>query len=392
MADISSTLSGSIQKIQQNMGFLEKAKWSIQTTIWLRAMVRFRIIPTHCLYIWHYFVMSSPSLTQAMEVVGRVAAAASEQAPQAARASAVIEELRKIIPFDAAEINTLHPVSGEVTPLASVGYEPEVLEHLHSQRFTYLMQALSLPTTGRPVRMKDLPGDPFDNWAVGDVLVPAGYSEGLTMCLRTTDGRVTGVINLSTTSTEHPSDIAKDAISSLCSVLANMADQTQSGKWLSMLIGSGQSAVGLSNSGEPIAIPGLPDHALFQPGSELISYAHRNASMNSWSSFIWPQNLNDDMFRIRVMPCSGENQPMSAVISLDVADVGPLTHRELEVLTLAANGLSNLEIGAALQISSRTVATHIEHILDKLGAPNRAAAAARAITEGLILGRVKRFD
>jgi DNA-binding CsgD family transcriptional regulator len=336
--------------------------------------------------------MSSPSLTQAMEVVGRVAAVASEQAPQAARASAVIEELRKIIPFDAAEINTLHPISGEVTPLANVGYESDVLEHLHSQRFTELMKALALPITGRPVRMKDLPGDPFDNWAVGDVLVPAGYSEGLTMCLRTTDGRVTGVINLSTTSPEHPSDIAKDAISSLCSVLANMADQTQSGKWLSMLIGSGQTAVGISNDGNPIAIPGLPGHDLFQPGSELISYAHKNASMNSWSSFIWPQNLNDDMFRIRVMPCSGENQPMSAVISLDVADVGPLTHRELEVLTLAANGLSNLEIGAALQISSRTVGSHIEHILDKLGAPNRAAAAARAITEGLILGRVKRFD
>jgi len=136
----------------------------------------------------------------------------------------------------------------------------------------------------------------------------------------------------------------------------------------------------------------LPDHDLFKPGSDLISYAHQNASMNSWSSFIWPQDLNDDMFRIRVMPCRGDNQPMSAVISLDVADVGPLTHRELEVLTLAANGLSNLEIGAALQISSRTVGSHIEHILDKLGAPNRAAAAARAITEGLILGQVKRFD
>jgi DNA-binding CsgD family transcriptional regulator len=171
-----------------------------------------------------------------------------------------------------------------------------------------------------------------------------------------------------------------------------MVDQTQSGKFLSMLIGSGQTAVGISPDGNPIAIPGLNDHVLFKPGSELISYAHQNASMNSWSSFIWPQNLDDDMFRIRVMPCSGENQPMSAVISLDIADVGPLTHRELEVLTLAANGLSNLEIGAALQISSRTVGSHIEHILDKLGAPNRAAAAARAITEGLILGLVKRFD
>ena len=46
--------------------------------------------------------MSTPSLTQAMDVVGRVAAVASEQAPQAARASAVFEELRKLIPFDAS--------------------------------------------------------------------------------------------------------------------------------------------------------------------------------------------------------------------------------------------------------------------------------------------------
>lgn len=336
--------------------------------------------------------MSSPSLTQVMDVVGRVATAASEQGPQAGRASAVFEELRKLIPFEAAEINTLHPITGEVTPLASVGYESNVLDHLHSKRFTELMKALSLPTTGRPIRMKDLPGDPFDNWAVGDVLVPAGYIEGLTMCLRTTDGRVTGVINLSTTSSEHPSDIARDAISSLCGVLANMVDQTQSGKFLSMLIGSGQTAVGISSDGDPIAIPGLNDHVLFKPGSDLISYAHQNASMNSWSSFIWPLNPDHDMFRIRVMPCASENQPMSAVISLDVADIGPLTHRELEVLTLAANGLSNIEIGAALQISSRTVGSHIEHILDKLGAPNRAAAAARAITEGLILGQVKRFD
>ena len=71
-----------------------------------------------------------------MEVVGRVAAVASEQAPQAARASAVIEELRKIIPFDAAEINTLHPISGEVTPLANVGYESDVLD-----RITFILHA-----------------------------------------------------------------------------------------------------------------------------------------------------------------------------------------------------------------------------------------------------------
>jgi N6-L-threonylcarbamoyladenine synthase len=33
------------------------------------------------------------------------------------------------------------------------------------------MRALNLPDTGKPIRMRDLPGDPMDNWAVADVLV-----------------------------------------------------------------------------------------------------------------------------------------------------------------------------------------------------------------------------
>ena len=44
---------------------------------------------------------------------------------------------------------------------------------------------------------------------------------------------------------------------------------------------------------------------------------------------------------------------------------------------------------AAHVIRSRTVATHVEHILDKLEAPNRAAAASYALREGYILGRVE---
>lgn len=55
-----------------------------------------------------------------------------------------------------------------------------------------------------------------------------------------------------------------------------------------------------------------------------------------------------------------------------------LSRREREVLTEVSRGLTNAQIAAALSISSRTVATHIEHILAKLGAPNRAAAVTIA--------------
>jgi DNA-binding NarL/FixJ family response regulator len=55
-----------------------------------------------------------------------------------------------------------------------------------------------------------------------------------------------------------------------------------------------------------------------------------------------------------------------------------LTSREMEVLRLAAGGLTNAAIAAQLFISAKTVSVHVSNILAKLGAANRAEAAAVA--------------
>lgn len=66
-----------------------------------------------------------------------------------------------------------------------------------------------------------------------------------------------------------------------------------------------------------------------------------------------------------------------------VAAAGPaLTEREREILRWAREGKSNLEIGVALGISSLTVKNHIQKILRKLGASNRAQAVALAMSQG----------
>jgi DNA-binding CsgD family transcriptional regulator/tetratricopeptide (TPR) repeat protein len=54
----------------------------------------------------------------------------------------------------------------------------------------------------------------------------------------------------------------------------------------------------------------------------------------------------------------------------------PLTRREREVAALVAQGLSNRQIAAAAHISERTVESHVQHILDKLGFTNRTQVAA----------------
>jgi HD-GYP domain-containing protein (c-di-GMP phosphodiesterase class II)/DNA-binding CsgD family transcriptional regulator len=63
---------------------------------------------------------------------------------------------------------------------------------------------------------------------------------------------------------------------------------------------------------------------------------------------------------------------------------GNLTEREVDVLRLAARGLSNREIGRRLFIAPKTVGRHIEHIYGKLDIRSRAAAALFAAANGLV--------
>jgi NarL family two-component system response regulator LiaR len=61
----------------------------------------------------------------------------------------------------------------------------------------------------------------------------------------------------------------------------------------------------------------------------------------------------------------------------------PLTEREVEVLRLIAQGLSNREIAERLVLTERTICTHVSNILDKLHLANRTQAALYALKGGL---------
>ena len=61
-----------------------------------------------------------------------------------------------------------------------------------------------------------------------------------------------------------------------------------------------------------------------------------------------------------------------------------LSSRELEVLSLVAQGLSNKEVASRLFLSEHTIKRHLANILTRLGLPSRAAAVAYAVRNELL--------
>jgi len=80
-------------------------------------------------------------------------------------------------------------------------------------------------------------------------------------------------------------------------------------------------------------------------------------------------------------------KPMPLEIANQLAEnfgCDSLSEREIDVLRHVGNGNRNRDIGARLCISEETVKVHFKHILEKLGAADRAQAMAIAVRRGII--------
>lgn len=87
---------------------------------------------------------------------------------------------------------------------------------------------------------------------------------------------------------------------------------------------------------------------------------------------------------LTILDTSISQSLLPAVTSAPALDL-ELTPRELDVLQLLAEGLTNRAIAQQLEISDHTVKFHVNAIMSKLGAQSRTEAVVRATRLGLIL-------
>jgi DNA-binding NarL/FixJ family response regulator len=117
-------------------------------------------------------------------------------------------------------------------------------------------------------------------------------------------------------------------------------------------------------------------HALLEAGAD--GYILKSAELSEMYRALSEVAMGHTAFDPQVMQKAAAHQDLLPPLIED------LTDRELEVLTFAARGLTNKQIGKALFISARTVQGHMYNIYRKLYVTTRTEAVTTALNRGII--------
>jgi two-component system NarL family response regulator len=112
----------------------------------------------------------------------------------------------------------------------------------------------------------------------------------------------------------------------------------------------------------------------------------RRALAAGVQSYLTKDVLHDELLRAIRAVHGGERYlpPMVAALVDTPLPRPDLSGREMEVLRLIVDGLSNKQIGYVLDIAEYTVKNHVKKILSKLGVEDRTQAVTAAIQRGIV--------
>jgi two-component system NarL family response regulator len=103
-------------------------------------------------------------------------------------------------------------------------------------------------------------------------------------------------------------------------------------------------------------------------------------------TYLLKDTLSDDLIRV-IREVHAGHRPMGPGVEARLAERAShptLTHREIQVMDLLAQGLRNKEIAASLGISEGTIQGHVKSIFSKLNVNDRTAAVRVALERGMV--------
>jgi DNA-binding CsgD family transcriptional regulator len=297
-------------------------------------------------------------------------------------ASSALALATAVTHHDASALMLWDPQLGHHRDVVSFGYSREALDGL-GDRYAATTEHRLIRSSLSPVRIDDLPYDYRSTDIFHDVLEPAGFADGMTVCLFGDDLTYRGMLHLSASSRGAFDDEALEFIGALAPVLARVCGST----FVEPLDAGPEQEVRVSMIDEhgvvrPVS-PHPPARVTREPGFETFIRRFRATAITT-AQGLWPTSegwLSVELHKV------GDSSAASAVRIEERTPTSPfgLSPREIDILQGIARGYSNQEIAQSRGISLRTVTTHVERILQKTGQRSRAGVVSVAARQGLLL-------
>ncbi|MFD1330616.1 response regulator transcription factor [Methylopila musalis] len=285
------------------------------------------------------------------------------------------------LPFAGTCLTSFNPVEKRHEIVASSGYDDHVAAYLRSGFVDADPIWNYYQTKGRQQRSlkwSEMPFDYYNTFSVQGIFHPAGYREGITLCLYSRDGRYTGDLHISTDDPRFPSsDMMSDVVERLRTILGNFTD---------ILRDTAHPYAGRVKNGSGCIIAGDGD-IVDLPGIARMEGTLRDALKTHLSALTSGEIPNVFMFRHarvwwRVFTgIVGDNARI--LIAEDCPLPYELTSRELQIIEHLISGATNNEIAALNFVARSTVSKHLENIFDKLGCNSRTSAVSIALNNNL---------
>ncbi|MGA0121554.1 MAG: response regulator transcription factor [Gaiellales bacterium] len=322
-------------------------------------------------------------------VLALAGAAAGSVRPRDEVAAEVAEALHEVLPYEALQLTLRDPFADDGhRTLLNLGYSARVVEYVDSDYPERDPSVTALIADRRPLRMRDTDYDYRETYSYVEYWGPEGYGDGMTTPLYAPDGRYVGLLNTSTVDESVLTDDVRDYMELLAGVLGAMVDPLADvAAWLDeerssrRFVVRADGAVMARDASEEEGRPPVVDRSLVV---DLAASLHARPLLATRGLV---QDQDGALVQVQMMQTRSSRLADLPVALISLRHVGQpfgLTERETIVLRHISEGACNREVAARLGIAPRTVATHVEHVLRKLGVDSRTGAAARAIEHGLI--------
>ena len=314
-------------------------------------------------------------------------AIAEDILPKNKALDAIFQELQTLCPCAAISLSIYDPISRNHRSVLSHGYNKKNLDYLNNSYLFVDPAYQSMKKSGKLFFNWESTG--FDYTKTGSARnfwLPSGFRGGSSNYLKSRNNFYVGNLHISTDDPKYPSIEALQTIDDISPILSVFMDTWREPRALVSNLQPEECGFFIDLTGN---IHVFTDYPCCQMGDlqekakTAIAIGGKNHGLGVLNQRI-PERCwyacKDVVHLVNFRNCT---QGTLVVHKTSIFPKG-LTRRQVEVCSLLSLGMTSHQVGDVLDLSTRTIDSHVEHIFEKTGACNRIELAYFSITEGLV--------